>query len=661
MRQSPRRREDRKSTTRVATVCSIWSDTLKKAWQAGKRYASPSRPPSQICVRRPPGGASQPALALNFFRLLLSAVLCGLVLLRANDTSSASRAPANLPADRSVAPASTATDGSRIVNSSVRARAGSGDAALIAGFVISGDAPKSMLVRGVGPTLASMGVIGALPDPTLEIHDLQSGRVLGVDCGWQTASDPTAITRTSSSVGGFPFAVGSLDSALLARLSSGVYTANVFGRAAAGGVALLEVYDADALGTGKLVNLSARTQVGTGDDILILGFVISGKQPKRVLIRGIGPTLVAQGVAGALVDPQLELRDGQGRLVASNDNWAGSPAIAAVASKVGAFPLDAASKDACLVTTLAPGVYTAQVTGVNSTTGVALVELYDVPEPTTRWTMVNVSPNGQQADCHVIEFPDGRIALVDVADAADAGGAALAYLRAHNITAVDLVVLSHFHRDHFGRLSDIMEAGIKVRRVAYNMPAAGAVLTEAEVPWGFSRAEAESLLQYLKNKGVSVFTPRAGERLIDVPLGDGTSASLDAVCLFDGLNSPVGLTDTNDTSILLRLSHGKTRALFTGDLNSALGTWLANSNIDLAADLLKVPHHGTDGCAPDAFFDRVNAKVALVPSPTGLWLSPRSSRIHAYFANRQIPTYVSGLNGHVTVTIDAAGYSIATQ
>jgi len=379
-----------------------------------------------------------------------------------------------------------------------------------------------------------------------------------------------------------------------------------------------------------------------------------------VLIRGIGPSLEPLGVADFLADPRLELHNNKGELIAANDNWGGDPLIAGTMTKVGAFALPAPSKDSSLLITLPPGVYTAHVSGVNQSTGVALVEIYEAPvtDPVTRWTMVNVSPNGQQADCHVIEFPDGQIAMVDVADAADAGGAALGYLKAHHIETVDLVVLSHFHRDHFGRLKDVIEAGVKVRRVAYNLPAAGASVAESEAPWGFVRTEAEALLQYLAQKGIPTFTPRPGERLIEVPFTDGTSARLEVVCLFDGVTSPVGLTDTNDTSILVRLVHGKTRALFTGDLNSPLGTWLANSGYDLQADILKVPHHGTEGCAPDAFFDRVNPKIALVPSPAGLWESPRSSRVLNYFASRNIPVYVSGLNGDVTVTMDSAGFSV---
>ena len=275
--------------------------------------------------------------------------------------------------------------------------------------------------------------------------------------------------------------------------------------------------------------------------------------------------------------------------------------------------------------------------------------------------MINVSPGEAQADCHLIEFPDGRMVLIDIADAADAGGTVLAFLKAHQVTTVDLVVLSHFHKDHYGRLKDLIEAGIKVGRVAGNMPALTDELADAEMPWGFDRAHAESILRFLHERQIPYFTPKAGERLLEVPLGNGQVVALDVVCLYDGTSTPVGKTDVNDTSIIVRLSHGATRALFAGDLNQALGAWLAVGQFDVTADLLKVPHHGTEGVAPNEFFSRVNPKVALVPSPKTLWLSDRSKRIRNYFADQKTPVYVSGIHGNVTVIMTTQGYSIQSE
>ena len=278
-----------------------------------------------------------------------------------------------------------------------------------------------------------------------------------------------------------------------------------------------------------------------------------------------------------------------------------------------------------------------------------------------QWTMINVSPHAQQADCHLIEFPDGRNVLIDFADAADAPGEAVAYMRTHKITKIDLLVISHFHKDHYGRVADLIASGIQIGRVAGNMPAAGASLADLEMPWGFDRAHAQSLLALLRSRSIPYFTPKAGDRLLENKLPNGELASLDVVCLYDGLSTPVGKTDTNDTSILLRLTVGATRALFTGDLNYSLGTWLATSTFDLKADLLKAPHHGTEACAPNEFFMRVNPKTVLVPSPKILWLHKRSQRIRDYFAAQNIPAYVSGIDGNVMVTMTANGYTIETE
>ena len=279
----------------------------------------------------------------------------------------------------------------------------------------------------------------------------------------------------------------------------------------------------------------------------------------------------------------------------------------------------------------------------------------------TRWTMINVSPGETQADCHLIELPDGRKVLIDIADASDAAGTALAFLKAHNVTAVDLIIISHFHKDHYGRLKDLIEAGIKVGRVAVNMPSSADEHADAEMPWGFDRVHAESNLQLLREKHIPYFTPKAGERLLGIPLANGQAVTLDVVCLYDGANTPVGKTDVNDTSIIVRPSHGTTRALFTGDLNQALGAWLSLGHFDVAADVLKVPHHGTEGVAPNEFFSKVNPKAALVPSPKSLWFSDRSKRIRDYFASQKIPTYVSGIRGNVTVIMTTQGFSIRTE
>ena len=267
---------------------------------------------------------------------------------------------------------------SRIVNLASRGFAGTGENALIVGFAISGATPKQFLVRAAGPALTKFGITGALADPQLTIYDA-SGKSVAQNDDWGTAfpSGPSAF----DSVGAFRFDTGSRDSALLIALAPGLYSAVVSGKNNATGVALAEIYDADTTAP-RLVNLSSRLLVGTGEQVAIPGIVVSGGTPKKLLIRGIGPTLSLFGVQNPLVDPVLTVIGSGGAAIATNDNWgtaANAADIAATSASVGAFALPTSSKDAALLVTLQPGAYTALVSGANGSSGVALVEVYEVP------------------------------------------------------------------------------------------------------------------------------------------------------------------------------------------------------------------------------------------------------------------------------------------
>lgn len=272
---------------------------------------------------------------------------------------------------------------SRLVNLSVRSTAGTGSETLTVGFVVGGGAAPSLMIRGIGPTLGTFGVAGVVADPVLTVLSPTSA-VVATNDDWGTATNVAQITTTAAQFGGFALSAGSRDAALISSLPTGAYTAQLTSKATSAGVALVEVYDVSAAGAiAPLVNLSARTRVGTGPEVLIAGFVISGAEPKRLLIRGIGPTLGTFGVAGTLADPQLAVfKQGVATALQQNDNWSGgtnSAELIATAVRVGSFALPAGSRDAVLLVVLEPGVYTAQVSGVGATTGVGLLEIYDVP------------------------------------------------------------------------------------------------------------------------------------------------------------------------------------------------------------------------------------------------------------------------------------------
>lgn len=263
---------------------------------------------------------------------------------------------------------------SRFVNLSVRTRAGASDAALIVGFVVAGET-KPLLVRGTGPALTQFGVTGALADPQLVVY--RGGTVVANNDDWGTGQDAAQLASTAVRVGAFALPAASRDAALQRTLSGGAYTAHVFSAGTVAGTALTELYDADSLAAGRLVNLSARARVEGGDNILIAGFVVAGNTRKRVLVRGVGPGLSAFGVTGVLANPRLAVFQNGVIPVATNDDW--NADIAPSAAAVGAFPLTVGSRDAAIILLLDPASYTVQVTGVGDTSGNALVEIYELP------------------------------------------------------------------------------------------------------------------------------------------------------------------------------------------------------------------------------------------------------------------------------------------
>jgi uncharacterized protein (DUF1800 family) len=268
----------------------------------------------------------------------------------------------------------------RLLSLSSRGMVGTGAGIMICGFSINAGAPKTVLIRAVGPQLAAYGVTGVLANPTLTIFD-RNGAVVQSNDNWSDAgADIAALRNAFAAVYAFDLATGSNDAALLVTLPPGIYTAEVSGVGATQGIALLEVYDLS--GSGRLVSLSTRAQVGTGDGILISGLSVSATSgPRHLLVRAIGPTLANYDVPGVLADPAFAIVDSKGTQIAANDNW-GTPdtggALAQAFAQSGAFPLPAGSKDAALLVDLPSGLYSIMVHGVGGTQGIALVEVYDL-------------------------------------------------------------------------------------------------------------------------------------------------------------------------------------------------------------------------------------------------------------------------------------------
>ena len=257
-----------------------------------------------------------------------------------------------------------------ILNLSTRARVETGDGVLIAGFVLIGSAPKNVVIRALGPSLNVNGqpVPGRLANPTLELRN-SAGKLLASNNDWMTSAQRQQIANLHLAP------PDTRESALLASLQPGPYTAIVRGVSSGVGVALAEVYDVDQNKPANAVNISSRGRVRTGDNVMMAGFVIGGTRSRNVIVRALGPSLTARGVAGVLANPFLELHNASGALIAANDNWRSNQENAIIAS--GLPPAN--NNESAIVGTLAPGSYTAVVRGVSNSSGIALVEVYQLP------------------------------------------------------------------------------------------------------------------------------------------------------------------------------------------------------------------------------------------------------------------------------------------
>ena len=260
-----------------------------------------------------------------------------------------------------------------LLNIATRMRVLTDDRVLIGGFIITGTELKRVLIRGVGPSLNGVGV--TLSDPTLELH--QGSTTLAANDNWKTRANGSSQQADIEATTIAP--VNDLEPAILVTLSPGAYTAILAGNKGGTGVGLVEVYDLGQGANSQLANISTRGFVDTGDNVMIGGLIVGGGSggTAKVLVRALGPSVP---VAGALADPTLELHDGSGALIASNDNWKTRPDGSSQQAEIEATTLQPGNDlDSALVRTLSPGNYTAIVRGTNNNTGVGLVETYNLP------------------------------------------------------------------------------------------------------------------------------------------------------------------------------------------------------------------------------------------------------------------------------------------
>jgi acetyl esterase/lipase len=282
----------------------------------------------------------------------------------------ASPSPTPTPTPSPTATPSPSPAGNTLLNISTRARAATGDHVLIGGFIVgNGGGTKRVIVRAIGPSLADAGLANALADPTLALFD-SSGTLLASNNDWINSQQMQEIADTGLAP------AESKESALIAVLSPGSYTAVVSGVAGPKNIALVEVFDLESTNPQQLLTLSTRALVDSGEGVMIAGSIVGGTAPETLVMRGLGPSLAGgpAPISDALPDPILRLVDSQGTTIFSNDNW--QDAQAAQLTALGLAPGD--PLEAALVVTLPPGSYTSILSDVQGASGVGLLETYNV-------------------------------------------------------------------------------------------------------------------------------------------------------------------------------------------------------------------------------------------------------------------------------------------
>jgi hypothetical protein len=241
---------------------------------------------------------------------------------------------------------------------------------LIVGFTVRGTAPKPLVLRAIGPSLALFGLMDGVSDPRLDVYDAASVKIAEND-NWLSSD-----AATFAAAGAFALPAGSADAGLVLAMPPGAGTALITG--AGGGSVLAEIYDPAASVNSKIINLSARALVGPDSQVLIAGFGVSGNGTKRLLIRALGPQLAVFGLKDALTDPVLKVYDSAGNKIASNNDW--DAALAPTFSDAGAMALSAGSRDAAVVITVAAGSsYSVVVSSNDGSMGEALLDIYELP------------------------------------------------------------------------------------------------------------------------------------------------------------------------------------------------------------------------------------------------------------------------------------------
>ncbi len=267
------------------------------------------------------------------------------------------------------------------------------------------------------------------------------------------------------------------------------------------------------------------------------------------------------------------------------------------------------------------------------------------------WTSINVNASLQQGDAHLISKNHKHI-LIDTGHASYADKILIPFLKNKQVSKIDSILITHPHNDHYGGIKSLIKKDFNITTIYMNMPTKKQMDREY---WGGSYDELLEIKSLAKANNIQILNVKIGDKLIF-----DSSTFMEVLYVYNGIDTPVGKTDINDMSVISMLYHGNHKFLFTGDLNKKLGTYLAKHADNLQADILKAPHHGTEGFAPNSFFEKVSPKVLIVPLPKHIWFTKRSKRTRDLAIKNNYLTYVNGYNEHITVTSDGKEYKITS-
>lgn len=268
------------------------------------------------------------------------------------------------------------------------------------------------------------------------------------------------------------------------------------------------------------------------------------------------------------------------------------------------------------------------------------------------WIAINVNNYIQQGDAHLIR-KNGKHMLIDVGHYVYANKILIPTLKKSKVKIIEKIIITHPHNDHYGGLKALMYEGFDIKTIHMNMPTKKQM---AEEPWGGKYVELEEIQALAKVHKIQILPIK-----MDDKYSFDSHSYLKVLYVYDGIDTPIGRTDLNDMSAICMLYHGENKFLFAGDLNKRLGSYIVKDHKNIKADILKAPHHGTEGFAPNKFFDKVDAQVLIVPAPKHIWWKKSSKRLRDLARKKGYETYVNGFHGNIMVTSDGEKYSITTD